>query len=225
MFQSGQLDAEGTQFAAQRTALLVIVMGTIVGSLLYIALVGYAVIKGDQAFQQCRPKKADSAESKLSVKHAAMRTDREKKQRNSMAMNNNPLLMKAAARQTLSGSELPNSRPPQTLWTQIKSHYGHMEDTLSRLKALKIKAEGQRARAEAALRDEEAAKKTRRFSRKPTANTKQGSAILSGSAASTASAGSRKVAAGRRRASLMGMRRGKNASKSAAPSLLAQEEE
>ena len=73
-------------------------MGTIIGSIIYIALVAYAVIKGDDAFAQCRPKKKDDMEAKLSAKHAAMRGDREKKQRNSMAMNNNPLLMKAAAR-------------------------------------------------------------------------------------------------------------------------------
>jgi hypothetical protein len=100
-----------------------------------------------------------------------------------------------------------------------------MEETLTKLKALKIKAEGQRARAEGALRDEDAAKKTRRFSRKPGTASKSKDVILAGSAASSAMAGARKVGAGRRRASLLGVHRGKKATNNAAPSLAVAEED
>ena len=167
MFQSGQLDSEGTQFAAQRTALLAAVMLTIVGSILYIAVVGYGAVAGDKAFQCMARSKSKDPTAQLGSQHAVMRQEREKRKAGgTIEMNNNPILLSASLRKKLKGSDLPNSNPPPALWSQIRTHYANMEETLDQLERLQAKAEQHRLNAEFALEEADAARKDRKFARR-----------------------------------------------------------
>ena len=166
MFQSGQLDSEGTQFAAQRTALLAAVMLTIVGSIAYIGVVAYGAVAGDKAFQCLTRSKSKDPTAKLGAQHAVMRQEREKRKAGgAIQMNNNPILLSASLRRKIRGSDLPNSNPPPALWSQIRTHYANMEETLEQLERLQAKAEQHRNNAESALEAADAARKDRKFAR------------------------------------------------------------
>merc|ERR1712167_337515 len=148
------------------TALLASVMLTIVGSIIYIAIVAYGAVAGDKAFQCLTRTKSKDPTAKLGAQHAAMRQEREKRKAGgTIEMNNNPILLSASIRKKLRGSDLPNSNPPPALWSQIRTHYANMEETLGQLERLQAKAEQHRNKAESALEAADAARKDRKFAR------------------------------------------------------------